>query len=275
MLSAMPGQVVGGLEHNKVLDRYYQGLLDVKADKNDIDANKAGKGGSAFEKMPEHDKAALGDFNKQLELINGERVKSQASGMWQPDSPGAKAIAKQEASLLMQRDVLLKRYQGEAPAADPLSLRKPAAPAGGTKVSPMQQANNDSDRPTILAAEFKKAGTPEDRAGLQREIDRLPADQRTRTKALIDGTAPKAAAAAPKPSATPVTMQAVAQQIPEPPPKSRQIGLSTKPNPDYAEWEKKYGDAWRAERAAADEQSTKAAAVARTSFNPYMQNQVR
>lgn len=176
------------IEHNKILDRYYQGVLDVRADKNDIDANKPGKA-SGFARMPEEDKATLLDFNKQLEAINSERVKSQTSDMWRPDSPGAKAIAKQEASLLMQREVLLKRYQGDPPAADPLSLRKPAT-GGGAKVSPMQQAANDSDQPSILAAEFKKAATPEDRAGLQREIDRLPADLRAATKALIDGTAP-------------------------------------------------------------------------------------
>lgn len=83
----------------------------------------------------------------------------------------------------------------------------------------------------------------------------------------------------PAPMASPaaVARQGVAApetQIPAPPPQVRQVGLNTQPNPAFAEWNKKFGDAWRAQQAAQSSEQDASAAAAKSSFNPYAQNRV-
>ena len=154
---------------HEAMGSYYDRLASVKEDANDIKADAlAAK--NPLAKMSEADKVTLLDLNKQLELINSERVKAQTAGMWQQEGPGAKAIQNQEATLMIQRRMLLAQYKaGGAPAAtDPLGLRS------GAKVDPATQAARDADRLPILQAELASAKAPEDRAAIQREIDRLP-----------------------------------------------------------------------------------------------------
>lgn len=143
--------------HWDVMDRYYQRLLDTKDDANDIKAGAAAGGGkkSMIERMPEDEKAVLVDLNKQLETINTKRIEAQANNMWQPDSPGAKAIQIQEARLLIQRDKLLAPYREKraTPAADPLSLRGGGGGSAPTKLD-------------AVRADMKKTGVKDARVEL-------------------------------------------------------------------------------------------------------------
>jgi len=69
--------------------------------------------------------------------------------------------------------------------------------------------------------------------------------------------------------------QAAPVAIPGPPPQTRQIGLSLAPNPAYADWEARFGNAWRAQQAARQQSEADAAAAAQRGYNPYQQNRVR
>lgn len=134
--------------HTRMAD-YYDRLIDVKYDANDV---RGGQNAGKLAKMPEEDKATLADLNKQLELINSERVKAQAAGMWQPDGPGAVAIAKTEAGLLMQRRALLAKYATE-PAADPLNLRGGKSSGGEASATTRPPTKMEA-----IAADMKKTG---------------------------------------------------------------------------------------------------------------------
>lgn len=129
--------------------------------KSDAERARAEGNGKAA-KMDEADRITLQNVNKQRDLIQGEIVKAQAGGMWDENAPNAKALRKQLAALDIREQQVLGKYV-EAPAADPVGLRKPAAapkatsgPAS-TKVSASEQAGRDRERRAILDAELAKA----------------------------------------------------------------------------------------------------------------------
>ena len=168
------------------------------------------------ERMSEADKVTYGDINKQREQISGAITRAQAEGTWDPNSDGAKALQTRMAALGMRATALTAKYEKEGGTApDPLGLRKPAPAASGNtrereKITPAQQAANDSDRPAILAAELANAKDETERAAIQREIDRLPAVQKAKATQRA-ATPPATAAAAPAARVAPVVPAAPAQ----------------------------------------------------------------
>lgn len=101
---------------------YYDKLGDAattKADKT---------GASAYDRMSEVDKVTLTSLNKRAGDIEGKIIEAQATNMWEPDSPNAKALQTQLAAVRMQASALLRKYSDE-PAADPVGIRTPPAAA--------------------------------------------------------------------------------------------------------------------------------------------------
>lgn len=130
-------------------EQYRKDQSDWMHERNDVMAAKGAGAKSTFERMDEADKLAYQDLNKQLELINSERVKAQAGGMWQPDSPGAQALAQREAMLSLRAHAIVTKYS-DGGAADPQNLRgdgggKP--PAATTRPqTPMEQVRADMQK---------------------------------------------------------------------------------------------------------------------------------
>ena len=87
---------------------------------------------------------------------------------------------------------------------------------------------NDRERANIMAAEYKKANTDEERAGIQREVGRLPSEQRAKFKTLVDVPGPtKAAAETPKPVTAMVDAAAGAAFKPDPALEAKQQAEAT------------------------------------------------
>jgi len=276
---------------------YYSGIVKSKEDA--IDAKP--------DRMSEADKYTLQDINKRAELINSEIVKAQAGGMWDENNPNAKALRTQQATLRMQAQGVLSRYAQEGASPDPLGIRGSGAPAASapgrgpdTRVNPADQAARDVDAgKQMVMSEFggNVARAEAELAQMQEGLRRAPAgdaksmlaSQAARLQAGIaavkaTSAAPRSsmttAGAAPTPQPAPagVTMagaQAAPVAIPGPPPQTRQIGLSLAPNPAYADWEARFGNAWRAQQAARQQSEADAAAAAQRGYNPYQQNRVR
>ena len=189
--------------HAKAQQAYWEGLNQNRADaieqKGDAAAGKTAK-------IPEEDKALLTDLNKQLELINSERVKAQASGMWQPDSPGAMSIKKQEAGLMMQRDSLLAKYRdraGPSGPVDPLGIRKPSSAPAQTPQSPMARVLMDMRQSATTDADINLGGkTVKYRDGLQVDAP-APSMAAAPEPASVQSSPPAAPGAKPAQAASP------------------------------------------------------------------------
>ena len=113
-------------------------------------ADKAGGGkASAFERMDEADKMALGNINKRMEQINSAVTKAQAEGSWDPASPGAQALQQQQRVLSVQAQTLVQKYTGTDDRPDPLDVRK------GKPEAPKAEAKASKPAPPVVPAEKK------------------------------------------------------------------------------------------------------------------------
>jgi hypothetical protein len=91
-----------------------------------LDVKKSG----IVDRMSEVDKVQFGNLAKQAETINSAIAKSQAEGMWNPDSPGSKQLMERQATISGMMAKLVSQYDDSASDADPLGIMgKGSAPA--------------------------------------------------------------------------------------------------------------------------------------------------
>jgi hypothetical protein len=126
-------------------------------------ADKAGGTKSTFDRMDEVDKIQFNALNKTAQQIEEAIIKAQADGMWQPDSPNAKALTSRLAAVRLQAVALVKKYSdGKTP--DPIGLRAPEgapgpAPAATTRpMTTMEKVMADMKATGVTEADVRDNG---------------------------------------------------------------------------------------------------------------------
>ncbi len=274
------------------------------ADRREAAGEKAASK-TAVERMPEADKltyqAALKRAGKLEDLIDT----AKKDGTWDIKNPNHKELDTERKTLIVKvRDLESRFSQKTAPAAGPITDLNRSRDGVDTRVTPATQTARDVEAGKTMVREFggdlnratqeaekieaearKTTGDGKPilmrqaamlRAGI--EAARVGGTQQPVTAAPVKPDGPRPAAAVPVPArpAPPLMGAApVVQEIPPPPPQVRQVGLTTQPNPAYAEWLAQYGEAWKAQQQAALAANDGAALAAKNSFNPYQTTRVR
>ena len=186
------------IEHNKVLDRYYNGRNENAADANDIKAGKAGGAG----KMSADDAAELKnideehrDGRKRLDAAGIAALGLDPTGKsFAPGNPVYDRIAEQQSMLVKRRRDLVAKYRESAagPAnADPRGVRdKPATPNMADAVAAAIKKNGDGPDTKIA---LKDPGEPYLKTSMQAAAEN---EALSRPKAANSTPAPAAAKAA-------------------------------------------------------------------------------
>lgn len=252
----------GDLNAAKV--NYYNSFANQKDALADNVGN--GKPGS-IDRMSEIDKATLLNINKQRDAITTAIIKGRADGSFQEDSPGAKALNTQLATLNLKQQQLQEKYGDGGSAPDPMGLR---GSKGGSK-SPSKgeagmraSASGDmGQKPGALDAEIRqtqadmmKVTDAPSKQALQEHLVYLQGQKQrygaNPAPSLAAQTSAPAAAPAAAPATTNMAAQTTPASIPAPPPRTLGLGGGGRPNPGYAAWEKQYGAAYLTQQQQAD-----------------------
>lgn len=228
---------------------YYDSLNQTKLD---IAANKSAAGGG---RKADHFDEKEWDAAAKIE----------PSFVSFDDSMGGKAVESPELRLVYRTELNAARARGDA---------APNEAAESARTTTLKLRNAAIDRVAAAKAADKNSTLTEGQA------------VRAILKEFQDSQRPKPAPSVAPPAGVPTpaarAAQGVAQpappaqeQIPGPPPQTMQQGLSTVPNPAYADWAARFGKAWSEQQAAQAQASGAAADAAKASFNPYNQNRVR
>jgi hypothetical protein len=239
---------------------------------------------SLEERMPEGERIAYNAAIKRREKVADTIDKAKADGSWDPDkNAGHKSLQSDYDAASMKASLLEKRYAGnDIAGSDPYGARNAGGKDGENLRRAQDAAKRQPDqRAAILSEELAKATDPEDRASIQREIDRLPASART---PRMQPTAARAAVAPPPsvagapvapaaPAAAPAAPAIRPQDIPPAPPEAVQqrvrtpIGMVDKmvPNPAFVAWRAQYGAAFDALQ---EQQRAAATDAARAAYRP-------